>query len=178
MALVLNSGFTIVNVAYVHYEEMSVEIKYGHSYFLEINRETKPNLLEVVLHNQKVFGYIGTDLQFSLDDFLFAVERAKEILINFGFPNASEVNTLIINESPFEVSCVKGINREDVIAEISYEGESIIRLNLDGRKNGGINTQILTKYVEKGDLSWPTFPLDDFVKTLKKAKALLLNLSN
>jgi hypothetical protein len=80
MALLLDSGFEIIYVSGANYEYTTVEILFNGQQVMEINRDLGDELLEADIFNQYVFEHMKIDLQFSLDDFLYAIKKAKLLL--------------------------------------------------------------------------------------------------
>jgi hypothetical protein len=81
MSLILNSGFEIIYFSDVNYEKMTVEILYKRQQVLQINKDKGDNLLEVEIYSQYVVEEMLIDLRFPLEDFLYAIKRAKEMLL-------------------------------------------------------------------------------------------------
>lgn len=81
MSLMLESGFEIIYCSNVNYEKMTVEILYKRQQVLQINKDKGDDLLEVEIFSQYVVKEMLIDLRFSLEDFLYAITRAKEMLI-------------------------------------------------------------------------------------------------
>jgi hypothetical protein len=82
MALLLDSGFEIIYCSGGFYEYTTVEILYKRQQVMQINRDSGDELLEAEIYHQYVFEHMKVDLHFSLDDFLYAICKAKEMLID------------------------------------------------------------------------------------------------
>jgi hypothetical protein len=80
MALLLDSGFEIIYVSGGDYEYTTVEILFNGQQIMEVNRDSGDELLEAELFNQYVIENMKIYSQFSLDDFLYAIEMAKQML--------------------------------------------------------------------------------------------------
>jgi hypothetical protein len=81
VALILDSGFEIIYCSGGFYEYTTVEILYKRQQVTQINRDRGDDLLEAEIYHQYIFENMKIDLQFPLDDFLHAIEKAKEMLV-------------------------------------------------------------------------------------------------
>jgi hypothetical protein len=79
MSLVLDSGFEIVYCGYVDFEKMAIEVVYKGLPILLINQELDDQL-EADIYNQHVLKDMEISFEFSLEDFLYALEKAEEMI--------------------------------------------------------------------------------------------------
>jgi predicted RNA-binding protein len=78
MAIKLDSGFEILRLSDLNYEEISVEIQYKGEQIAQINKDKGINRLEIEI----LTDYIDSNFspKFMLDDFLLALDKAQKLL--------------------------------------------------------------------------------------------------
>ncbi len=82
MAIKLESGFEILRYSDLSYEEMTAEIQYRGEQIVQVNMDKGLNDLEVEFFTE----FVTPDFKpkFQLNDFLEAINKAKEILREYG----------------------------------------------------------------------------------------------
>lgn len=80
MAIKLNSGFEILYFSDLSYEGMTVEIQYKGQQVAQINKDKGVEQIEIDIYSQYVHTDFFSELKFPLDDFLEAVDKAREAL--------------------------------------------------------------------------------------------------
>jgi hypothetical protein len=80
MAILLNSGFEILYLSDSKYEESNVEIQYKGQQVALLNKDKGLNQIEIEIYSQYVLPDFVSELKFSLDDFLEAIQEAKKAL--------------------------------------------------------------------------------------------------
>ena len=80
MAIKLNSGFEILYFSDLSYEGMTVEIQYKGQQVAQINKDKGVEQMEIDIYSQYVHPDFLSELKFSLDDFLEALDTAREAL--------------------------------------------------------------------------------------------------
>ena len=78
MVIKLDSGFEIIRFSDLAFEEMTVEIQYKGEQIAQINKDKGMHLLEIEI----LTDYLAPNFtpKFILDDFLFALDKAKKLL--------------------------------------------------------------------------------------------------
>lgn len=80
MAIKLDSGFEILYFSDLSYESMTVEIQYKGQQVAQINKDKGVEQMEIEIYSQYVNSDYFSELKFPLDDFLAAVDKAREAL--------------------------------------------------------------------------------------------------
>ncbi|MBV6624099.1 MAG: hypothetical protein KI793_14365 [Rivularia sp. (in: Bacteria)] len=80
MAIELNSGFEILYFSDLSYEGMTVEIQYKGQQVAQINKDKGVEQMEIDIYSQYVHPDFLSELKFPLNDFLEAVDKAREAL--------------------------------------------------------------------------------------------------
>ncbi|AFY54500.1 hypothetical protein Riv7116_1961 [Rivularia sp. PCC 7116] len=80
MAIKLNSGFEILYFSDLSYQGMTVEIKYKGQQVAQINKDKGVEQMEIEIYSQYVHPDYLSELKFPLNDFLEAVDKAREAL--------------------------------------------------------------------------------------------------
>ncbi|WP_414624002.1 hypothetical protein [Calothrix sp. CCY 0018] len=80
MAIKLDSGFGILYFSDLNYEGMTVEIQYKGQQVAQINKEKGVEEMEIDIYSQYVHPDFLSELKFPLNDFLEAVDKAREAL--------------------------------------------------------------------------------------------------
>jgi hypothetical protein len=80
MAIKLNSGFEILVLSDLVYEEMTVEIQYQGEQLAQINRDKGLKQLEIEMYTDFTPPEFAPKFKFLLEDFLIALNEAKALL--------------------------------------------------------------------------------------------------
>lgn len=80
MAINLDSGFEIIYVSDVNYQEMTVEIKYEGQQVAQINKDKGVERMEIEIYSEYVQLDFVSELKFPLGDFLEALHKASAAL--------------------------------------------------------------------------------------------------
>ena len=80
MAINLDSGFEIIYLNDIKYNEMTVEIQYKGQQVAQINKDKGINNLEIDVYSQYVHPDFLSELKFPLEDFLEAIHIATQAL--------------------------------------------------------------------------------------------------
>ncbi len=76
MAILLESGFEILYLSDLKYDEMTVEIQYKGKQVAQLNKDKGINNIEIPIYSEYVILEYLSDLKFPINDFLEAIERA------------------------------------------------------------------------------------------------------
>jgi hypothetical protein len=82
MSILLSSGFEIIYLSDSRYEESNVEIQYKGQQVALLIKDKGIDRLEIEIYSQYVLPDFLSELKFSLDDFLEAIEEAKVAIKN------------------------------------------------------------------------------------------------
>ncbi|TYQ30927.1 hypothetical protein [Pseudanabaena sp. UWO310] len=76
MAIKLDSGFEIIYLSDLKYNEMTVELQYKGQQVAQINKDKGSDQMEIDIYSEYVIPDFLTDLKFPLKDFLEAINMA------------------------------------------------------------------------------------------------------
>ncbi|MCC3411207.1 MULTISPECIES: hypothetical protein [unclassified Microcoleus] len=82
MAINLDSGFEIIYLSDIKYNEMTVEIQYKGQQVAQINKDKSVEKMEIDIYSQYVHPDFLAELKFPLSEFLEAINIASTALID------------------------------------------------------------------------------------------------
>ncbi|MFB8798291.1 MAG: hypothetical protein U7126_29615 [Microcoleus sp.] len=80
MAINLDSGFEILYLSDIKYDEMTVEIQYKGQQVAQINKDKGVDRMEIDIYSEYVTPDFVSELKFPLSDFLEAINVASKAL--------------------------------------------------------------------------------------------------
>ncbi|MEH2223624.1 hypothetical protein [Nostoc sp.] len=80
MAINLDSGFEILYLSDIKYNEMTVEIQYKGQQVAQINKDKGVDKIEIDIYSEYVTPDFLSELKFPLSDFLEAINIASRAL--------------------------------------------------------------------------------------------------
>ncbi|MEH2023800.1 hypothetical protein [Nostoc sp.] len=80
MAINLDSGFEILYLSDLKYNEMTVEIQYKGQQVAQINKDKGVDKMEIDIYSEYVTPDFSSELKFPLSDFLEAINIASTAL--------------------------------------------------------------------------------------------------
>lgn len=80
MAINLDSGFEILYLSDLKYNEMTVEIQYKGQQVAQINKDRGVDQMEIDIYSEYVIPDFISELKFPLSDFLEAINIASKAL--------------------------------------------------------------------------------------------------
>ncbi|WP_377475059.1 MAG: hypothetical protein P2A85_20060 [Microcoleus anatoxicus] len=80
MAISLDSGFEILYLSDIKYNEMTVEIQYKGQQVAQINKDKGVDKMEIDIYSEYVTSEFVSELKFQVSDFLEAINIASKAL--------------------------------------------------------------------------------------------------
>lgn len=80
MAINLDSGFEILYLSDIKYNEMTVEIQYKGQQVAQINKDKGVDKMEIDIYSEYVTSEFVSELKFQVSDFLEAINIASKAL--------------------------------------------------------------------------------------------------